>query len=140
MKGLDILYPTCIALIVAQFIKNTIFFLKNKKFDFRLLFGTGGMPSGHAATVAALTAATGKSLGWDSPLFAITLVVSIIIMCDAANVRRAAGQQAKVLNMMLEDLYKEGKIKEERLKELLGHTPIEVIAGCILGILIGVTL
>lgn len=134
MNGVEILWATLVALILAQGIKNTIYYIKTKKFDFRLLFGTGGMPSAHAAVVTALTVATGRYAGWDSPVFAVTLVIAIIIMCDAAGVRRATGQQAKVLNMMLEDIYKEGKIKENRLKELLGHTPTEVIAGAILGI------
>ncbi|MDI6704210.1 MAG: divergent PAP2 family protein [bacterium] len=118
--------------------KLLIYIIKNKKIDFRILVGTGGMPSSHSATVVALATAVGRIEGFRSSIFIVTSIVAIIIMTDAIGVRRAAGEQAKILNRMVDDLYREGKIKETRLKELLGHTPIEVIIGALFGIIVAV--
>jgi hypothetical protein len=115
-------------------LKVGIYAMTNKKFNFKLILGSGGMPSSHSATVMALTTAVGRTQGWHDPLWIITLIFAIVIMTDAVGVRRAAGHQAKVLNQMLDEFYAEGKISETRLKELLGHTPVEVIVGALLGI------
>jgi hypothetical protein len=125
-----------LAWIIAQIIKSVIFAVKYRRFDFRTLFKTGGMPSSHSSGSCALATAVGRTEGWETPLFIVTLVFAFIIMNDAAGVRRAAGQQARVLNKMLE----EGKIDAEKVKEFLGHTPTEVIAGGILGIIVGILL
>jgi hypothetical protein len=132
-----IFLATILAWFLAQGIKNVIFWIKHKRIDFRLLLGSGGMPSSHSATVSALAISVGKIEGWGSSIFVITLIFAFIIMTDAIGVRRSTGQQAKVLNKMVEDLYKEGRIKETRLKELIGHTPFEVIVGASLGICVG---
>lgn len=118
--------------IIAQIIKSIIHTIRYHKFDFRALFRTGGMPSSHAGGSLALTVAIGRTSGWTSPLFVICLVFTFIIMNDAASVRRSSGQQARILNKMIED----GKIDVERVKEFLGHSPIEVIAGGIIGIIV----
>ena len=125
-----------LAWITAQLIKTLIFAVRYKRFDFRGLLKTGGMPSAHSSGTVALTTVVGRIEGWTSPLFIVTLVFTFIIMNDAAGVRRSAGQQARVLNKMLED----GKVDAERVKEFLGHTPNEVILGGILGAIIGILL
>jgi Uncharacterized protein conserved in bacteria len=120
--------------ITAQLIKMAINFAKTRNIDFHYLVSTGGMPSAHSATVSGLATAIGITQGFDSPLFAICLVYAIITMFDASTVRRAAGQQAKILNIMIHDVFKEHKIYNAKLRELLGHTRTEVWMGMLLGI------
>lgn len=124
--------------ILAQTFKFFLYWFLNKKPDFRWLFYTGGMPSAHSASVMALSTIVGFDKGFDSALFGITLYFSLIVMYDAAGLRRAAGMQARVINRMVEELKIAHKIREERLRELLGHTPFEVLAGAMLGILAGI--
>lgn len=125
-----------VAMLTAQVLKIFFYYIKHKKFNFRVLVQTGGMPSSHTAFVIALTTSIGITEGWKSVSYAIALIFSSIVMYDAAGVRRAAGRQAMVLNKLMDELTREKKIKEERLKELLGHTPMEVFFGFLLGILI----
>lgn len=122
--------------IIAQITKSIIYTMRYHKFNFRALFRTGGMPSSHAAGTVALTVSLGRTYGWTSPFFIISLVFTFIIMNDAASVRRSSGQQARILNKMIED----GKINVERVKEFLGHSPIEVIVGGILGLIVAIIL
>ena len=111
----------------------------DKKLDFKRIVGSGGMPSSHASFVMALTMAVGFESGFDSPLFAISAVMSFVVMYDAAGIRRSAGQQAAILNKLVESLVNADRPKtEKRKKELLGHTPIEVFGGAILGIIIAI--
>lgn len=110
--------------------------IREKRFNFRWIFDTGGMPSSHSASVASLATAMGLYYGFISMPFLMTLVFTLITMFDAAGVRRSAGRQAQVLNKMLDELYQKGQFAETRVKELLGHTPVEVFAGAFLGILI----
>lgn len=125
-----------LAWLIAQSIKVLLGIIKEKKFNFKWFVGTGGMPSSHVAGVAALTTSVGLNLGFDSTIFAISLVFAIIVMFDAQGVRQATGVQAEVLNEIMEDIYSKRGFTEEKLKELIGHTPIEVLVGAILGILI----
>ncbi|MEL6246447.1 MAG: divergent PAP2 family protein, partial [Cyanobacteria bacterium J06627_15] len=90
----------------------------------------------HSALVTALAMGVGQTLGWASPAFAVTSVFAVIVMYDAAGVRQAAGKQAKVLNQIVDELFTEHELQEDRLKELLGHTPVQVIAGSMLGVAI----
>ena len=107
-----------------------------KKIDLRRFIGSGGMPSSHSAFVIALTTAVGYETGLRSAEFAICVVVAFVVMYDASGVRRAAGKQAKILNKIIENFGNENlEVTGERLKELIGHTPFEVFAGAILGIL-----
>ncbi|HEV2012893.1 MAG TPA: divergent PAP2 family protein [Candidatus Dormibacteraeota bacterium] len=107
----------------------------------RRLATAGGMPSSHSALVVCLTTIIGRLQGIQSPLFALALIFSTVVMYDATGVRRAAGQQAMILNRLLDDLFIAHRgIPQERLRELLGHTPIEVIAGAVLGVVIGLGL
>lgn len=127
-----------ISWFVAQCLKVILTLIKSRKLDFSRLVGSGGMPSSHSSFVTALTASMGIFKGFDSPEFAATLVFSLIIMYDAAGVRMAVGKQAKILNSIVDDFQKKRSLTfpEKRLKELIGHTPVEVFAGAILGILI----
>ena len=129
-----------VAVVMAWFLSQTFKVIRGiltqGRFNFRWLFDTGGMPSSHSATVAALATSAGLYYGFRSMPFLITTVFTVITMFDAAGVRRAAGRQASVLNKMIEDLYQKGQVPEGRLKELLGHTPVEVFAGAFVGIVI----
>ena len=123
-----------VACFVSQGIKMVLGAVRLKRFDFRWLIGTGGMPSTHAAGVTALSASIGFQSGFDSPLFAASVAFTVITLFDAQGVRRWSGRQAQVLNKMMEDMYFKRRIQEQRLKELLGHTPIEVLAGMGVGL------
>lgn len=131
-----ILMTTLSAWIIAQTIKVTTGVIKQKKFDFRWFVGTGGMPSSHAAGASCLATAVGLEYGFDSVVFALAASFALVVMFDAQGVRRAAGRQARILNKITDDIYWQGKIDEGRLRELVGHTPIEVIVGFFLGIII----
>jgi hypothetical protein len=129
-----------VACLVAQGVKITLGVMRLKRFDFRWLIGTGGMPSTHAAGVTALSFAIGLQTGFDSPLFAIAVAFTVITLFDAQGVRRWSGRQAQVLNKMMEDMYFKRRIQEQRLKELLGHTPLEVLAGMGIGLVTALSL
>lgn len=118
-----------VACLIAQCAKIVLGTVRQRRFDFRWILGTGGMPSTHAAGVTALSVSVARHVGVDSALFAATLVFTIITLFDAQGVRRWSGRQAQILNKMLEDIYFKRRIQEERLKEFLGHTPTEVFAG-----------
>ena len=126
--------------LVAQVLKTIIDMCVNKSFDPERLVGSGGMPSSHSATVCALATAAGIEYGGGSFQFAISAILPIIVMYDARGGRREAGLQAQVLNEMIAFFQNMGKSVsyEEKLKELIGHTPLQVTAGAILGILISV--
>ena len=124
------------AWFIAQLLKIILTFQKTKKIDITRFVGSGGMPSSHTSFVMCLATAIGKLYGFGAPIFAFALCFALIVMYDAAGVRRAAGYQAKVLNMIIEDLAHHKPLGNERLKELLGHTPKEVLAGAVLGIVI----
>ena len=104
------------------------------------MMSSGGMPSSHSALITAMTASVGKTAGLDSVAFAIAAVTSLVVMYDAANVRREAGKHAELLNKIARDLYPDNHMHQEKLKELLGHKLIEVAAGAVLGITIGILL
>jgi uncharacterized protein len=120
---------------VAQFLKVLLGIITERRFNFKWFVGSGGMPSSHAATVMALAVAVGLTYNFASPYFAITAIFAFIIMFDAQGVRRQSGKQAEALNHILDDLHAQRGIKPEPLKELFGHTPVEVMAGAIIGVL-----
>ena len=128
-----ILWITIIAWILAQSIKVCIGVIRQRKFDFRWFVGSGGVPSSHAAGASALATSIGLRYGFDTVSFALAVAFAIVVVFDAQNVRRAAGKQAQILNKMMEDIYWRGRINEAQLRELLGHTPIEVFLGMVLG-------
>lgn len=127
---------------IAQGLKVLLTLIMYKRFDIERFFGSGGMPSSHSAMVMALTVSVGRSVGFDSALFAVALIFATVVMYDASGVRRAAGKQARVLNNIVRELMTEGitALQGEELKELLGHTPVEVIAGAILGSIIALVI
>ena len=135
--GNKIFWVTVLSWFTAQFIKIVIGAVRFRKFDFKWIVGTGGMPSSHAAGVCALATSIGLKQGFDSVLFAFAAIFAFVTMFDAQTSRRSIGVQARILNRIVDDLSHRRKVKEDRLRELIGHTPIEVLAGCVLGILIG---
>jgi acid phosphatase family membrane protein YuiD len=124
------------AWLTAQLMKFLIVIIRERKINLVVLVQSGGMPSSHSATVCALATAIGFQQGFGSIEFAIAAILSFIVMYDAAGVRRAAGEQAKRINMLTQDLEDFEDDMEAQLKELLGHTPPEVFGGAVLGILI----
>ena len=120
-----------------QLFKFITDFVINRKPNFRRLFGAGGMPSSHSAVVATLTTLVGKEYGLGSAIFAVSFVFSLIVMYDAAGVRRAAGKQATLLNKLVENYPNSNVIVTEKLVEVLGHTPFQVLVGAVIGILVG---
>ena len=134
------LIAAILAWFAAQVIKVLLVLFDEKKLDLSKMISSGGMPSSHSALITAMTASVGKTTGLDSVAFAIAAVTSLVVMYDAANVRREAGKHAELLNKIARDLYPDNHMNQEKLKELLGHKQIEVVAGAILGITIGVLL
>ena len=129
-----------VAWAIAQAAKVILTSMRQRRLNLRVLAETGGMPSSHAAIVMGMTTAVGKYAGLSSAAFAIALIFSFVVMYDAAGLRRAAGRQAAILNRLVEDLVHMRGMQEQRLRELLGHTPIEVLAGALLGIVVGLIL
>ena len=131
-----ILWTTISAWFIAQTLKVVLALIREKKLDFRWFVGAGGMPSSHAAGAASLSTAVGIKYGFDSAYFALAAAFAIVVMFDAQGVRRAAGRQASILNRIMDDIYWQGKVPDTRLRELVGHTPVEVFMGFLLGVLI----
>ena len=129
-----VLVATLVAWVLAQLLKLPLGYLLEREWDWSLLFSAGGMPSSHSALIVSATLSIGLTQGFDSPLFGLALAVALIVLYDAAGVRRQAGEHARVINVILADLASGNPLREEQLKELLGHTPGEVIAGAVLGL------
>lgn len=129
-------YPMCAALFsmcVAQGFKVAYGFYKHKSLSIKYAFLSGGMPSSHSALVTSLTLAVGWQQGWASAPFAISVVFSAVVLYDAAGVRRAVGRQGEIINRMIDKTYLPAEGDKEKIKEVLGHTPTEVIFGVLLG-------
>jgi len=120
--------------VSAQGLKIVLGIIKERRFNFYWLLGTGGMPSAHSAAVVSLVVCVGKELGSSSPFFALSLLFAFITMFDAQTWRRSIGFQAKILNKIMIDFQEGKKIREDRLRELVGHTPIEVFMGALVGV------
>ncbi len=131
-------WTAILAWFVAQLLKVIFVLLRDKHFDVRRFIGSGGMPSSHSSFVTSLATYVGLEAGFDSLLFAICTVLAFVVMYDAAGIRRAAGRQARILNQIIEHWGDAPQLQGERLKELLGHTPYEVIGGAVLGIVLAV--
>jgi len=127
------MWAVALGWLVAHTIKMIRLTIRRRRVNLRWLFDTGGMPSSHSAGVSAVATAVGLYYGFGSILFLLAFFFAVVTMFDAAGVRRAVGKQAAVLNKMTDDLYERGQIGEARLKELLGHTPVEVFAGAFIG-------
>jgi uncharacterized protein len=129
-----------VAWTIAQTAKVIIYSVREHGLNLRVLAVTGGMPSSHTAIVMGMTTAVGKYAGVTSAPFAIALIFSFVVMYDAAGLRRAAGRQAAILNRLVEDLVHMRGVQEVKLRELLGHTPMEVLVGAALGVAAGLIL
>lgn len=133
--GYEVLFCGITAAIIAQIIKFFVHLIVERKVNFKIFTTTGGMPSSHSAGVVGLSTSVGLITGFNSVPFAIAMGYALVVMYDAAGLRRASGKMAACLNKILDDFYKhEVQSMGGKLKELLGHTPIEVIAGAILGV------
>ncbi len=134
-----VLWVSVLGWFVAQALKIVFTFISEGRLDFKRIVGLGGMPSSHSSVVCALATATGIAYGFDTVEFAICAVLATIVMTDAAGVRRAAGKQARQINRIVQDMIESGRgLTYETMKELLGHSPFEVVVGAILGILIAI--
>ena len=134
-NGYEVIMCAIASAFFAQVIKFILFTVKSRKINFKIFSTTGGMPSSHSAGVMGLSTIVGIIQGFDSCLFAVSLGFSLIIMYDAAGLRRAAGKTAACLNRMMEDFYHHDlQAVGGKLKELLGHTPLEVFVGALFGI------
>ena len=132
-----VLWVALLACVIAQLLKVVVELATVGKVKVQALVTTGGMPSAHSALVSALATGVGQTIGWGSPNFAIACMFAVIVMYDAAGVRQAAGKQARILNQIIDEFFGEDhNFNEQRLKELLGHTPVQVFAGLALGVFI----
>jgi hypothetical protein len=129
-----------IAWVRAQSIKMTAHYRKTGRLDFSTLVSTGGMPSAHSAMASALATSVGLRNGFGSSVFAVTLAFALVVMFDAQSVRRAAGQQARTLNRIVEELFQHHHLSHQKLAELLGHTRTEVFAGLLTGLSVALAL
>lgn len=136
----NIIIITSLSIFTTQFLKMINFYIVNKRLNLARFWETGGMPSSHAASSVTLTTLVYFKEGVQSSLFAITLYLTVFILYEAAGVRRYAGRQARILNTIMEDIYKNKPVKEKKLKELLGHTPLEVIMGILYGLFFALAL
>ena len=124
------------ALVIAQVLKVIFDYWRTKSLKSAMLTSTGGMPSSHSALVVAVMISIGIAEGFDTPIFALSTALALVVMHDAAGIRRAAGKQAEAINFLFSKLEKQGIKLDKKLKELLGHRPLEVIAGAALGVII----
>ena len=141
--GNRIIQTGAVAWVLSQVIKTVIHLILNKKIVWERLVGDGGMPSSHSATVTSVAVATGFVAGWDSPVFAVAVFMAIIVMHDARGVRRETGKQAVVINNMLEFFEKMGAgdmTPEQTLKEFVGHSPLQVAVGAVLGFVVAIAM
>ena len=136
--GNRVLWAAAAGWVAAQSIKVLRAVRQKRRFDMRWFLGTGGMPSAHSAGVSALAASVGLEQGFYSPIFAVSLMFALVTMFDAQGVRRSTGRQAVMLNKIIDEMYAGGQVSQERVMELLGHTPVEVFVGALLGCVIAV--
>jgi acid phosphatase family membrane protein YuiD len=130
----QVLIAALIAWSIAQVVKIPLEYFRTHKWNWALLFRAGGMPSSHSALMAGATHAIGLYAGFNSPVFALGFVVSMIVIYDATGIRRQAGKHAEIINQMITDLTTGHPLKEETLREVLGHTPLQAFMGTLLGI------
>ena len=136
----NVLIAAVISWTIGQFLKAPLDYVLNKRWNWGIILSPGGMPSSHSALVTSVTLAIGLQEGFASPLFALSFAISMIVIYDAAGVRRQAGIHAERINEMMKSFFENRGIPEKELKEVLGHTPFEVITGVILGIVISLAL
>jgi len=135
-----VLVAAVLAWVIGQFLKFPLDYLLNKRWNWGVIFSAGGLPSSHSSLVTAVALTIGLQEGFDSPLFALAVAIAMIVLYDAAGVRRQAGIHAERINEIMKNFFESGQLPEKELKEMLGHTPFEVITGVVLGVLIGLSL
>jgi uncharacterized protein len=135
-----VLMVSLAAWMIAQTLKVLLYLTRERRLNLRHLASSGGMPSSHSALVTALATATAITAGPRSVLFAVAAIFAAVVMYDAAGVRQAVSVQARILNRMLDEFFVEHAFNEKRLRELIGHTPVEVVAGALLGFVVAVLL
>jgi len=131
-----VLIAALIAWAIAQTLKIPIEYLQTHRWNWALLVQPGGMPSSHSALIVGITHGIGLSVGFGTPLFALAFAISMIVIYDATGIRRQAGKHAELINAMINDLAAGNPLKEEQLREVLGHTPLEALGGIVLGLLV----
>ncbi len=129
-----------LAWVIGQFMKFPLEYILNKRWNWGILFSSGGLPSSHSSLVTAVTLTIGLQDGFDTSIFALSAAIAMIVIYDAAGVRRQAGIHAARINEIMKNFFESGQLPEKELKEMLGHTPFEVITGIILGIIIALML
>jgi acid phosphatase family membrane protein YuiD len=134
--GYRIIVLWAIGGLLAQFIKFAMSYFKEKRVNLRHLIEPGGMPSSHSSAAAALSTAIGLAFGFDSGIFAATLFFSFVIIYEATGLRRVVGEQAEVLNELIEALRRKERLHSKKLHVLLGHTPVEVLMGVLMGVFV----
>jgi acid phosphatase family membrane protein YuiD len=135
-----VLIAAVLAWVIGQFLKFPLEYVLNKRWNWGVIFSAGGMPSSHSSLMTAVSLTIGLQEGFSSPLFALSVAISMIVVYDAAGVRRQAGIHAERINEIMKHFLESGQLPEKELKEMLGHTPFEVITGIILGIMIALVL
>ena len=141
--GNKIIVTGAAAWVISQVLKTIIHLILNKRLVLERLMGDGGMPSSHSATVTSVAVSAGLVSGWDSPVFAVAFFLAVIVMHDAMGVRQETGKQAKIINnmmVMFENMQDARLDTEQKLKEFVGHTPMQVLAGCGLGLIVGLVM
>lgn len=139
--GYEVITSLVVANVSAQLVKTIVYAMRYKKLDLRMLVTTGGMPSSHSASIVAMASSVGLIEGFNSMEFALAFSLAAVVLYDSAGVRRAAGRQAAVLNKIIQELFsEEHKLSGAKLKELLGHSPKEVLVGSFFGALISMAL
>lgn len=134
MLGNSVLIAAVTAWCIAQIVKVPLHYMATREWDWALLLRAGGMPSSHSALVAGVAHGVGLSQGFASPLFALAAVMAMIVIYDATGIRRQAGKHAEIINKIITDLASGHPLKQEELREVLGHTPLEALAGTLLGV------
>ncbi len=133
LLGNHVLWTTIAAWFLAQFFKPFLEYIETRRWLWGLWFSSGGNPSSHSALVVSAMLAIGLYVGFGTPLFALALAVAMVVVYDAAGVRREAGRHAERINILIEELFRGEPISEQQLKEVIGHTPLEVLSGVLLG-------
>lgn len=131
-----VLIAGLVAWLLAQIIKLPLDYLRTRRWNWALMITTGGMPSSHSSLITGIVFAIGLYYGFDDPLFALGVAITMIVTYDAAGVRRQAGIHAQRINVLFEELLHGHPVSEKDLREVLGHTPLEVIGGILLGLIV----
>lgn len=131
-----VLIGALLAWCLAQVLKLPLLYLAERDWDWSVLLRAGGMPSSHSALVTAGAHGVGLALGFDSPLFALSIILALIVIYDATGIRRQAGVHAEIINAILRDLFEGHPLRQERLREVLGHSPMEAFVGMVLGLVV----